>query len=263
MQTEKGDKMNKMNKKNIIKIILDIAMAVLFITFFNKELFGFRFHIIGGRLFALFIAVHMVLNIKWIVNITKRLFDKKLNIRIKISYIVSLLLLISIGFIIGSGVLMMKAPNYDRMMFWKMTHFGASYLSVALIGLHLGIYWTFVMNMFKKIFKIKSGNKNNQLIARICTVIILVFGLTTIYNDGYLAKLSGTLGYSIQHIQPQNIVEPEGGSSYQKEFVPFTNLAITYGSIISVFAIGSYYGDNYLKNKNKKKVKEIKAVEAS
>ena len=26
-----------MNKKNIIKFILDIAMAVLFITFFNKS----------------------------------------------------------------------------------------------------------------------------------------------------------------------------------------------------------------------------------
>ena len=40
-----------MNKKNIIKFILDIAMAVLFITFFNKNLISFKFHIIGGYVF--------------------------------------------------------------------------------------------------------------------------------------------------------------------------------------------------------------------
>lgn len=51
-----------MNKKNIIKFILDIAMAVLFITFFNKNLISFKFHIIGGYVFAAFILVHMILN---------------------------------------------------------------------------------------------------------------------------------------------------------------------------------------------------------
>ena len=59
-----------MNKKNIIKFILDIAMAVLFITFFNKNLISFKFHIIGGYVFAAFILVHMILNKKWIINIS-------------------------------------------------------------------------------------------------------------------------------------------------------------------------------------------------
>ena len=97
-----------MNKKNIIKFILDIAMAVLFITFFNKNLISFKFHIIGGYVFAAFILVHMILNKKWIINISKRLFDKKLKLRVKISYILSLFLFISIFSIIASGVLMMK-----------------------------------------------------------------------------------------------------------------------------------------------------------
>ena len=65
-----------MNKKNIIKFILDIAMAVLFITFFNKNLISFKFHIIGGYVFAAFILVHMILNKKWIINISKRLIYK-------------------------------------------------------------------------------------------------------------------------------------------------------------------------------------------
>ncbi len=47
-----------MNKKNIIKFILDIAMAVLFITFFNKNLISFKFHIIGGYVLQHYISAY-------------------------------------------------------------------------------------------------------------------------------------------------------------------------------------------------------------
>lgn len=248
-----------MNKKSITKITLDIAMAILFITFFNKNLISFKFHIISGCVFGIFILIHMILNRKWIINISKRLFDKKLKLRVKISYIISLLALISVGTIIASGILIMKAPNYDRLMFWKMLHFGASYLSIALIGIHIGLYWNFVMNMFKKIFKIESNNNNYKIIARVCAVLILVLGLNTMYKQAYFTKLNNTLTYAVQHITPQDLEQPEGGS-YQKESVPFTKLAMTYGSIISVFAIGTYYADTFSKMQNKsKQKKDLKA----
>ena len=136
-----------MNKKNITKIILDIAMAVLFITFFKKNLISMKFHMISGIVFGIFILVHMFLNRKWIANISMRLFDKKIKFRT-----------ISIIAILFSGVYIIKAKTYDRVMFWKMVHFGASYLSIALIGIHIGLYWNWVMNIFKKAFKIKSSN---------------------------------------------------------------------------------------------------------
>ena len=73
-----------MNKKNITKIILDIAMAVLFITFFKKNLISMKFHMISGIVFGIFILVHMLLNRKWITNISMRLFDKKIKFRTKL-----------------------------------------------------------------------------------------------------------------------------------------------------------------------------------
>ena len=45
---------------------------------------------------------------------------KKLNLRLKISYMLSLFLFLSIFSIIISGRLMMKSTTYDRVMFWKM-----------------------------------------------------------------------------------------------------------------------------------------------
>ena len=68
-----------MNKKNIFKIAVDIAMIALFVTFFNIGLLGFKFHVIGGIIFGALILVHIIVNRKWVVNITKRIFDKNLN----------------------------------------------------------------------------------------------------------------------------------------------------------------------------------------
>lgn len=251
-----------MSKKNIIKIILDIAMVILFITFFNKNLISFKFHIRSGCIFGVLILVHMFLNRKWIVNVSKRLFDKKIKLRMKISYIISMFLLVTIFSIIVSGVLMMKASTYDRLMFWKMLHFGSSYLSIALIGIHIGIYWNFVMNMFKKVFKIEASKKIGKLLCKLAIVLTLVFGMYTMYNSQYFVKLNNTISYVIEHIVPQDLEQPEG-NGYQKEHIGFATLATTYGSIMSVFAIATYYADANLKKTNKIEKNNNKISQAS
>lgn len=239
-----------MNKKNISKITLDIVMAILFITFFNKNLISFKFHMRSGIIFGVFILVHMALNRKWIVNITKRLFDKKINIRVKFSYLLSIVLLISIISILVSGVLIMSAPTYDRKMFYKMLHFGASYLSVGLIGIHVGLYWKFVMNMFKNVFKIKESTKLTKIISNTLLAVVLSVGIYTTYKQEYFTKVVNTLTYVATHIVPQDLEEPKE-NGYNKEPVSFISLASTYGSIISVFGIATYYSDSAIKEYNR------------
>lgn len=141
-----------MNKKNIFKLILDIVMLVLFVTFFDKNLISFKFHIMSGLVFGVLILIHMLLNKKWIVNISKRLFDKNLKTRTKVSYIISAILFVMVFLIIVSGILMMKATDYDKIAIWRMLHIRASYLSIVLIGVHVGLYWRFIRTMVKKVF---------------------------------------------------------------------------------------------------------------
>ena len=247
-----------MNKKNITKIILDVAMAVLFITFFKKNLISMKFHMISGMIFGIFILVHMLLNRKWIANIGMRLFDKKIKFRTKLSYVISLILFISIIAILFSGVYIIIANTYDRVMFWKMLHFGASYLSIALIGIHIGLYWNWVMNILKKIFKIKSSNAT-KLISSLIILVTLAFGSYTIYTQNYFTKTYTCIEYVVQHIVPQEL---EGGNSYYGKFEKpsFMDVASTYGSIISVFSIVTYYSDKALKKSRKLDVKSTKIL---
>ena len=249
-----------MNKKNIIKLTLDIVMAILFIIFFKKDLISMKFHMISGILFGLFIIIHMILNRKWIINISKKLLDKKIKVRVKISYILSLLLFICIVGILVSGICILKAKTYDRIMFWKMLHFGTSYLSLALVGIHIGIYWTWIINMIKKIYSIQIS----KVIINISLIALLSFGIYNLYNQNYINKTINTMKYAIEHIKPQDIEAPEGNGyekennnkSYNEEKVSFINLISTYGSIVSIFSIGTYYTDKHIKS-HKNKVKSM------
>lgn len=237
-----------MSKKNIIKITLDIIMAVLFITFFKKNLISMKFHMISGLVFGAFIIIHMILNRKWIVSITKRLFDKKIKIRIKISYILSFILLISIILILVSGIFIIKAQTYDRVMFWKMLHFGSSYISLALVGIHIGLYLDWVINIFKKIFKVNKSNKVVRMMMNLVVIVILVFGLYTMNKQQYFQKSINCIKYTIEHFVPQDL--EEGNNNYKKykqEKPSFIEVVSIYGSILSVFAIGTYYSDKALK----------------
>ena len=75
----------------------------------------------------------------------------------------------------------------------------------------------------------------------------------TTYRTEYFTKVTNTLTYVAQHIKPQDIEAPEG-NGYEKEHLTFTDLSITYGSIISIFAISTYYSDVAIKEYNKSKL---------
>ena len=254
-----------MTNKNKIKIALDICMIFLFITFFDKNFVNMKFHMLSGIIFAVFILIHMFINRKWIISISKKLFDKKIKLRIKISYIVSFLLLISVGLIIVSGFYIILAP-VNRKMFWKMIHYTFSYISIALIGIHLGLYWKWVMNMFKKLFKLNSQSKVRSQIAKFITLIILVGGLFMIHNKNYFTMMYSGINYISQNM----IVEKENKETSSQEDHNNQNYAVVakkslfelvsvYGSIVSVFAIITYQADS-LKGKNRVKTNTNKEI---
>ena len=71
------------------KLGLDLVLLILMILLYQKNIISMSFHEIGGLvLFGLFI-IHLLFNRKWIKSITKRLFDKSIPIKTRISYILN------------------------------------------------------------------------------------------------------------------------------------------------------------------------------
>lgn len=145
-------------RNNVVKIILDIIMALLLVLMYRKNAISLSFHELGGLAVCGLFLIHKVLNLNWIKGITIRLFSKTLPARTRIKYILDFLLLLSITFILISGIMISQVYftwlQVSSSMFWKTGHYFASAASLILVGVHIGLNRLFIKNMFTKVIKI-------------------------------------------------------------------------------------------------------------
>jgi hypothetical protein len=269
-----------MKKINVIKITLDIVMAVVFVLLFNtKAVAGQTFHEIAGLALGLAILVHLTLNGRWIRQITKNLLSKKMTLKTKTGYAVDVLLLLSVAYIIVSGIIISKVvfPGLQAgsTFFFKSTHTAASYLSLAFLGIHLGLHWQWTMGVFKRLLRIKEHNKLLSYVSKAAVIAVFITGVYFGYTINYIPRVAA-IGISAGQVQslernaPKNDFAQGAGGSHgnsgqnglQKNQgagkdaaagIPGT--VATYLSITSVFAIITYYIEKLIGIKKLKRAK--------
>ncbi|WP_246277187.1 DUF4405 domain-containing protein [Neobacillus endophyticus] len=154
---------------------------------------------------------HILLNWKWVANVTRKLFDPKLPWRTRGSYALNLLLLISMSFVIISGILISKVvfPNIHvtNQMWFHVTHIAVSFLVLLLVGIHVGLHWQWIVNVWRKIWRVKSSAAWGRYAARALTVLVLLFGVYEINSTNFVNQLSGVssvFGMSTQNMAGHN-----------------------------------------------------------
>lgn len=180
-----------MNKKNIVKYTLDVFLALGFMLLFDKMAIGIQLHEIIGLIMGGAVLIHLALNYKWVIGITKKLFSKKLSNRTRLCYILNVMLFICVILIVVSGVFISKTilTNISSTNpIWKGIHMGVSNITLILIGIHIGLHWNWIMNMSKKIFKFKLPDKFSKLISVVLVLVIFVFGCYNIHSEGFIQK---------------------------------------------------------------------------
>lgn len=185
-----------MKKMNIVKLGLDMIMAVTFVLFFNKRVLGgLTFHEIAGLAIGGVFFIHVLLNGKWVKNVTLKLFDSKLPFTTRFNYFLNLLLLVTMLFVIISGIFISRVvfPNINigNEQWFKMAHMSVSYLALVLVAIHVGMHWTWVINRFKKIIKLKSKRPVVGLVAKLAAAALLIFGSYQMYSSQFIMHLQG------------------------------------------------------------------------
>lgn len=204
------------SKKSIIKILLDIILTVLFVSFFSYKLIGGKFHEIVGLGILFLFLVHILLNYKWVVNVGKKLFSKKLKFKTRFGYCVDILLLISMltiaitGVLISKTVLISVTSNNAAMV--KTLHKSASYLTLGLVGVHVGLHINFIKNMASKVYK--PSKKIGKTLSIITLIICLAIGGIGIVNTNYFESANV---FKIMSIDEGNGGRPEGTNGGQQE----------------------------------------------
>jgi hypothetical protein len=192
--------------KNIkwLKFSLDLLMVIVFALLFNKMVIaGLAFHEIAGLAVGFAFILHMLLNWRWIKQVTLELFSNKIPGKTKFGYILNVLLLLVMGYVVVSGVLVSKYlfPNlrFGNEMFLKSTHISLSYFTLLLLGIHLGLHWDWVMKMCKRMFGITQNRNVFGYVAKVAVVLVLLLGVYNVYSTNYFGRLGMIVNISGSH----------------------------------------------------------------
>jgi hypothetical protein len=179
-------------------------MVIVFTLLFNKMVIaGLAFHEIAGLAVGLAFILHMLLNWRWIKQVTLELFSNKIPGKTKFGYILNVLLLLVMGYVVVSGVLVSKYlfPNlrFGNEMFLKSTHISLSYFTLLLLGIHLGLHWDWVMKMCKRMFGITQNRNVFGYVAKVAVVLVLLLGVYNVYSTNYFGRLGMIVNISGSH----------------------------------------------------------------
>lgn len=136
---------------------LDLFLAIIFLLLMEPMLTGLVFHEWVGLGMGIAFLTHIIFHWKWVVETTKRYF--KLNNRSRLKYIVDILLFISFITILVSGMAISKTIDFswlklgNDMVMWRGIHIASSYITIILIGIHIGLNWKWVMSTSKRLLK--------------------------------------------------------------------------------------------------------------
>ncbi|WP_347940394.1 DUF4405 domain-containing protein [Peribacillus simplex] len=275
-----------MKKMMYVKLGLDILMAVTFVLFFNKQVLGgLTFHEIAGLAIAILFFTHVLLNWQWVKKVTIKLFDRKLPLATKFGYLLNVMLLITMTFIMISGIFISRVvfPNINvgNEQWFKISHISISFLALILVAAHVGLHWKWIINVFKNMINFKAPKPSLVILARVATVALLVFGGYQMYSTHFIRQVQGVA--SVFNLSSSQMPEggfkggekpnfqdggfeggerpnlPEGGFRGEKGHSESSNalgVIVTYFGIMSLFIIIIYYIEKFImshKRKNKKR----------
>ena len=165
-----------MRPKQIAEIVTDILMTGILLLLMAYSLVGEAAHEwLGIGMFVLFVA-HHVLNSRWSRNLRK---GKYTPFRILQTVLVVLALASMPGSVVSGIVLSRHALSFLPItggQSWARTlHMLSAYWGFVFISLHLGLHWSMMMGMAKRLFKNPSTARTWA--ARIIGLTIAVYGV--------------------------------------------------------------------------------------
>lgn len=167
--------MNKgMKKKQLMKIAVDFLMTVALLLLMTYEFIGQATHEwIGCGMFLLFL-LHHILNRRWLMSIAK---GKYTSYRI-IQTLISVLIFGSMLGSMLSGIFLSQTLFVSFRLYgeWANSiHMLSAYWGFVWMGLHLGLHWSIMIGMAKKL--VPESGKAVRYILRAVTLCTLGYGI--------------------------------------------------------------------------------------
>jgi len=135
---------------------LDVALLVAFTLDYSFNFTGLTIHEWIGLGFGLALLIHLTLHWDWVLRTTRRVFGR-LPGRERIRWIVDLSLILVMTLCVASGVLISRAAlpaigiTPVAGAFWTGLHTTSADVTVALVALHVGLSWRWILTVGRRI----------------------------------------------------------------------------------------------------------------
>lgn len=175
-------------KTHKIKIGLDVVMLLLLPLLFSPRLSGPIFHKKGGFILMVLLVLHMLLNRKWIAAVTRKLFSPGLSGRVRFTWVISLLMLISYAMVLLSGLNLVGKLNFSFFLSWRTTHLFFSAVALVLTGIHFGLHFNSIKAVFRNKIKMPGGFARS--LTAVLAAAVLIFGVYSMASTNFLHWLA-------------------------------------------------------------------------
>ena len=144
--------------RKTIKASLDIIVCVVFLILLEPKLAPLSFHEWGGLFIGILFIVHTLLNREWIAAVSCRFFSRCLPARARFNYLLDLILLACFTIILLTGMAISKTIDFSWLFPGKagylprVLHGFASFVALAVIGIHLGMHWDLIATRVRRNF---------------------------------------------------------------------------------------------------------------
>lgn len=167
-----------MKPKIIYKMAIDFTMTVFILLLMAYNFTGDVVHEwLGTVQFVLFIT-HNILNFKWYQNLLKGRYPifRILQTTINLLVVASMLGLMISGIMLSRHVFAFLSIS-SGMSFARRLHMFSAYWSLILMSLHLGLHWSMIMGVSRKMANIMPPSRACTSVLRAIAALISIYGV--------------------------------------------------------------------------------------
>lgn len=160
-----------MPAKQKIKCTVDFGMTVLLPLLMAYSLVGEAAHEWLGMAMLVLFILHHALNFKWLKNVRNGRYS---GFRVLQNVLAALILLTMLGSM-ASGILMSRhvfgAVRFHAGDWTQSVHLFCAYWGFVLMSLHLGLHWTMILGMLRRLCKTVHSPRRTLILRCIAGVI--------------------------------------------------------------------------------------------